>query len=93
MCFVRRAQYLRVRPQLVDAVAEVAGLLGLSNDVVHLALAYLDRLNARTPRAGARLREYLRAALACMVVAAKYSEVSQDDDGQGTLPSYHHVLA
>ena len=84
MCFVRRAQYLRVRPQLVDAVAEVAGLLGLSNDVVHLALAYLDRLNARTPRAGARLL----AALACMVVAAKFSEVSRDGDGLGTVPSW-----
>ena len=89
VCLVQRAQYLRVRPQLVDTVAQIAGLLGLSNDVVHLALAYLDRLHARTPRAGARLL----AALACMVVAAKFSEVSQDDEGQGTLPSYHHVLA
>jgi len=89
VCLVQHAQYLRVRPQLVDTVAQIAGLLGLSNDVVHLALAYLDRLHARTPRAGARLL----AALACMVVAAKFSEVSQDDEGQGTLPSYHHVLA
>ena len=89
VCLVQHAQYLRVRPQLVDTVAQIAGLLGLSNDVVHLALAYLDRLHARTPRAGARLL----AALACLVVAAKFSEVSQDDEGQGTLPSYHHVLA
>ena len=80
---------MRVRPQLVDTVAQIAGLFGLNNDVVHLALAYLDRLHARTPRAGARLL----AALACLVVAAKFSEVSQDDEGQGTLPSYHHVLA
>ena len=71
----------------MDTVAQVAGRLGLSNDVVHLALAYLDRLNASTPR------PRLLAALACMMVAAKLSEVSQDDEGQGTLPSYHHVLA
>jgi len=84
-----RAQYLRVRPQLADIIVQVAGLLDLGNDVVHLALAYLDRLNARTPRAGARLL----AALACMVVAAKFSEVSRDGDGLGTVPSYYHVLA
>lgn len=83
------AQYLKVRPQLVETVAQVAGLLGLSNDVVHLALTYLDRFNAKMPLAGARLR----AALACLVVAAKFWEVSQDDHGQGTLPSYSHVLA
>jgi hypothetical protein len=83
------AKYLKVRPQLVETVAQVAGLLGLSNDVVHLALTYLDRFNAKMPLAGARLL----AALACLVVAAKFLEVSQDDNGQGTLPSYSHVVA
>jgi hypothetical protein len=80
---------LKVRPKLADAVAQVAGLLGLSNDVVHLALAYLDRLNSMTPRAGERLL----AALACMVVAEKLIGVSHNDEGQGTLPLYLHVLA
>ena len=86
---MKTAQYMEVRENLLKIIVEVSCQLNMSHDVVHLAAMYLDRLNADYPWCKARLL----AALACMMVAAKFLQVCINDEGKSTIPSYSYVLA
>ena len=73
----------------MEYVAEVAGFLGLRDDTVHYAMAYADRLRERVQAEGSQM---LLAAVACLVVAAKFVEKGLDDDGFCMTPSYSGVV-
>lgn len=82
-------QYLGTRQELVEYVAEVAGFLGLRDETVHYAMAYADRFRARVQAKGSHM---LLAAVACLVVAAKFVERGHDDDGFCLTPSFSSVV-
>jgi len=82
-------QYLENRLGLVEYVAHVAGILRLDNETVHVAMAYLDRIRQHFQTQ----RRRLVAALACLVVAAKFMETSEDSLGYILTPSHSLVLA
>ena len=73
----------------MEYVAEVAGFLGLHDDTVHYAMAYADRFRERVQAEGSQM---LLAAVACLVVAAKFVEKGLDDDGFCMTPSYSGVV-
>ena len=86
---VRGVQYLDERSRVVDYVSDVAGKLGLMDETVHSGMELVDRVSSRV---GVRGKDLVLAAVACLVVAAKYSELTQDERGIYT-PSYSLVLA
>ena len=82
-------QYLNERSRTVDYVSDVAGRLGLTDETVHMAMELVDRFWSRV---GVRGKDLVLAAVVCLTVAAKYSELTQDERGVFT-PSYSLVLA
>lgn len=80
---------MNVRPDLVEYVAHVVSRLRLHNDNVHVTMAYVDRFCARVKVQGARL---LLAALASLMVAAKFTE-TLDEEGHDLIPCFSHILA
>ena len=64
---VRGVQYLDARSRVVDDVVFVADKLGLMDETVHKGMELVDRVSSRVGVRGI-------AAVACLVVAAKYSE-------------------
>ena len=82
-------QYLVERSRIVDYVSWLAGRLGLMDETVHTGMELVDRFWKRVRTRGMDL---LLAAVVSLVVAAKYSELTQDEQGLYT-PSYSHVLA
>ncbi len=84
-------QYLEVRRDLVEYVAQVAERLQLHNETVHLAMAYVDRFRSRVHVQGARL---LLSGVAALVVAAKFLNTSCDGTCNELIPfKFSHVLA
>ena len=84
-------QYLDVRRDLVEYVAQVAGRLQLRNETVHLAMVYVDRFRSRVHVQGARL---LLSGVAALVVAAKFLDNSFEGKCDGLIPfKCSHVLA
>ena len=83
-------QYVNVRRDLVDFVAHVAGRLHLHDDLVHLAMAYIDRFRSRVQEQGAHL---LLSAVVALIIAAKFLDAPRDHDGFSLMLSWRHVLA
>ena len=82
-------QYLVERILIVDYVSGLAGRLGLMDETVHTGMELFDRF---WKRVRACRTDLVLAAVVSLVVAAKFSELTQDEQGLYT-PSYSHVLA
>ena len=78
-----------MRHEIVEFVSEIASILMLRNDTVHVAMSYVDSFQARVQAPGSQL---LLAASACLVLAAKFMESEQHDDGCSAVPLYSHVV-
>ena len=78
------------RPELVRNVALAAERLQFGNDIVHLAITYVDRFRAIEPVQGHVLQV---VALVALVVAAKFQRKSKtDEEGYFVDLTFSYVL-
>lgn len=85
-------QYLEVRTELVKFVAHIADRLEIANDTVQQCMAYLDRIGSHIHQSHG-LKSLVVSAAACLLLATKFMDTAQGENGHSNVPSLSHLLA
>ncbi|KAF0700737.1 Aste57867_8792 [Aphanomyces stellatus] len=87
--YAPQPHYLKIRLILVDWMGDVGDELQLPKEIVHSAVAYLDRL-LNVPTALPPQSHLQLVCLVCLFVAAKYAAVECDVPSMDEMVAYGH---